>query len=87
MPRVWVLFNFLGALQTRLAFTIVERALGQVGASLEDVVRTRLFVRHLQRDGEAVSRAHGEVRLPEGSRDLRPLRLCPRGPPCRRRIG
>lgn len=54
--------------QTRLAFTIVERALEQVGASMEDVVRTRLFVRNLQRDGEAISRAHGEVRELAGSR-------------------
>lgn len=34
----------------------------QVGASLEDVTRTRLFVRNLARDGEAISRAHGNVR-------------------------
>ncbi|EFN56848.1 hypothetical protein CHLNCDRAFT_144441 [Chlorella variabilis] len=47
--------------QTRLAFTIIERALEQVGATVEDVVRTRLFVRNLQRDGEAISKAHGEV--------------------------
>ncbi|KAI3426960.1 hypothetical protein D9Q98_006904 [Chlorella vulgaris] len=47
--------------QTRLAFTIVERALEQVGSCMEDVVRTRLFVRNLRRDGEAISRAHGEV--------------------------
>lgn len=32
-----------------------------MGATVEDVVRTRLFVRNLQRDGEAISKAHGEV--------------------------
>ena len=33
----------------------------QVGATIEDVVRTRLFVRNMQRDGECISKAHGEV--------------------------
>ncbi|KAL4429198.1 hypothetical protein ABPG77_010177 [Micractinium sp. CCAP 211/92] len=47
--------------QTQLALTIIEKALAQVGASLEDVTRTRLFVRNLARDGEAISRAHGNV--------------------------
>ena len=33
----------------------------QVGATIEDIVRTRLFVRNMQRDGESISKAHGEV--------------------------
>ncbi|PSC76007.1 endoribonuclease L-PSP [Micractinium conductrix] len=47
--------------QTQLAFTIIEKALLQVGAGLEDVVRTRLFVKNMARDGEAVSHAHGRI--------------------------
>jgi enamine deaminase RidA (YjgF/YER057c/UK114 family) len=38
----------------------IERALGQVGATLKDVVRTRLFVMDIQRDWQAVGRAHAE---------------------------
>jgi len=38
----------------------VERALAGVGAKLEDVVRTRMFVTDISR-WEEVGRAHGEV--------------------------
>lgn len=44
--------------QTAQAIRNVEWALGQVGASLADVVRTRLFVLDISR-WEEVGRAHG----------------------------
>ena len=47
------------ATQTRFVLDRIERALVELGASLRDVVRTRIFVRRIE-DWEAVARVHGE---------------------------
>jgi enamine deaminase RidA (YjgF/YER057c/UK114 family) len=46
--------------QARYILEKIERALKEAGASLEDVVRTRVFVARLE-DWREVARAHGEV--------------------------
>jgi len=46
--------------QMTLALAVVERALQRVGATLEDVVRTRMYVTDASRWQE-IGRAHGEV--------------------------
>jgi enamine deaminase RidA (YjgF/YER057c/UK114 family) len=46
--------------QARQALENVERALAQVGATLQQVVRTRIYVTDISR-WEDVGRAHGEV--------------------------
>ena len=45
--------------QTRRIFAIAEKALAEAGASFSDVVRTRLYLTHVE-DWEAVGRVHGE---------------------------
>ena|SRR5688572_32541469 len=46
--------------QAQRCLEIIVGALIEVGASPDDVVRTRMFVRHPE-DWEAVGRAHGEI--------------------------
>jgi len=45
--------------QTRGAIEIIKTALGNAGATLEDVVRTRIYVTDISQ-WEAIGRVHGE---------------------------
>ena len=45
--------------QARRIFQIAEKALAEAGASFNDVVRTRMFLTHVE-DWEAIGRVHGE---------------------------
>ena len=46
--------------QTRVVLGLIGRALQQAGARFEDVVRTRMFIAHVE-DWEEIGRALGEV--------------------------
>ena len=46
--------------QTRQVFKIMEQALAEAGATLRDVVRTRMYLTHAA-DWEAVGKVHGEL--------------------------
>lgn len=46
--------------QTRRVFAIIEKALADAGASFSDVIRTRMYLTHVE-DWEAVGRVHGEI--------------------------
>jgi enamine deaminase RidA (YjgF/YER057c/UK114 family) len=46
--------------QTRRVFAIIQKALADAGASFHDVVRTRMYLTHVE-EWEAVGRIHGEI--------------------------
>jgi enamine deaminase RidA (YjgF/YER057c/UK114 family) len=47
--------------QARAALATIEAALEELGATLGDVVRTRMFVVDIEANADEVGRAHGEL--------------------------
>lgn len=47
--------------QARAVLALIETALEELGGSLDNVVRTRMFVVDIEANADEVGRAHGEV--------------------------